>query len=212
MRHYSVMDDFIMNFDQGLRTVFGRPRVTERHSPADGLEEPELGSEERKLSARLMRVNHAGEVSAQALYQGQALTASDAGVREKMRRAAEEENDHLEWCETRIKELDDHVSYLNPLWYGGSLLIGALAGTAGDKWSLGFVAETERQVVKHIDGHLQRLPVNDEKSRAILNQMRVDERRHATMALKAGGAPLPDPVKFLMRRTAKLMTGTAFWI
>jgi ubiquinone biosynthesis monooxygenase Coq7 len=212
MRHYTPFDHLLINFDQGLRTVFGRPRVTERRPPARGLEEADLSAEERKLSAGLMRVNHAGEVAAQALYQGQAMTARLPDVRDKMERAAMEENDHLEWCETRLKELGSHTSYLSPLWYLGSLGIGALAGAAGDKWSLGFVAETERQVVKHIDHHLQSLPVTDEKSRAILHQMRIDEGRHATMAVKAGGAPLPKPLKFLMRQTAKVMTTTAFWV
>ena len=212
MRKLTPVDDLIIQLDNGLRTIIGKPRTTGRRSPIEELPEPELSAEERLLSARLMRINHAGEVAAQALYQGQALTARQSAVRDKMRQAAVEENDHLEWCETRIKELGEHLSYLNPLWYAGSLMIGAAAGAAGDKWSLGFVAETEHQVVKHIDEHLQRLPVNDDKSRAILQQMRIDEKKHATMALRSGGAPLPAPIKFLMAQTAKIMTRTAFWI
>jgi ubiquinone biosynthesis monooxygenase Coq7 len=159
-----------------------------------------------------MRVNHAGEVSAQALYQGQALTAKLAEVRGKMERAALEENDHLAWCERRLKELDSHTSMLNPLWYTGSFAIGALAGLAGDKWSLGFVVETERQVVKHLDEHLSRLPEQDRRSRAILEQMKEDETHHATAALNAGGAELPEPVRQLMRLTSKVMTNAAYYI
>ncbi len=211
-RHYSKLDTLMMSLDTGLRTVFGRPILTERPNPSDAQPEAGLSDEEKDLAGRLMRINHAGEVSAQGLYQGQALTASLPEVREKMERAALEENDHLEWCERRAKEMGTHVSYLNPFWYAGSLAIGALAGFAGDKWSLGFVVETENQVVKHLDSHLERLPEHDAKSRAILEQMKDDEGNHATMALHAGGAELPLPVKGLMRMTSKLMTKTAYWI
>jgi ubiquinone biosynthesis monooxygenase Coq7 len=159
-----------------------------------------------------MRINHSGEVAAQALYQGQALTARLPGVRDKMERAAEEENDHLVWCERRINELGSHKSYLNPFWYAGSFAIGALAGAAGDKWSLGFVAETERQVVRHLDEHLSRLPEHDQRSRAVLEQMKEDEGHHATVALEAGGAELPEPVKKLMSLTSRVMTRTAYWV
>ncbi|HHH35647.1 MAG TPA: 2-polyprenyl-3-methyl-6-methoxy-1,4-benzoquinone monooxygenase [Gammaproteobacteria bacterium] len=212
VRHYSLLDRLVMTVDNGLRTVCGRPPVSERPDPADAVDEADLGEEERRLAARLMRVNHAGEVSAQALYQGQALTARLPEVRDKMERAALEENDHLVWCERRCRQLGGHVSLLNPFWYAGSLAIGALAGAVGDKWSLGFIVETERQVVRHLEDHLARLPARDAKSRAILEQMKEDEAHHATTALKAGGAPLPAPVKRLMGLTSKVMTGTAYWV
>jgi len=209
-RHYSPADKFLMHLDTGLRTVFGRPRVTERPNPAENIEDTELTQAEKELAGRLMRINHAGEVAAQGLYEGQALTARLPDVRDKMERAAMEENDHLAWCESRINELGSHKSLLNPLWYGGSLAIGAIAGLAGDKWSLGFVTETERQVVRHLDSHLAQLSEKDEKSRAILEQMKEDEGLHATTALHAGGAELPTPIKKLMALTSKVMTKTAF--
>jgi len=212
MRHYSPIDHLLINLDQALRTVAGKPSVTERANPADAHAESELSAAQKQTVARLMRVNHAGEVAAQALYQGQALTAHLTEVREKMQRAAQEENDHLAWCETRIKELDSHTSALNPAWYIGSFAIGALAGLAGDKWSLGFVAETEHQVVKHLEEHLRQLPPQDVKSHAILEQMRRDESHHATTALEAGGAPLPTPIKHLMQLTSQVMTRTAYWL
>ncbi len=214
-RHYSPVDQLMMQIDNGLRTVFGKPLVTERPDPQDSVAaelKQTLSATEKTFSARLMRINHAGEVAAQGLYQGQALTAKLPDVRDKMQRAAEEENDHLAWCERRIKELGSHTSYFNPLWYFGSVSIGALAGMAGDKWSLGFVAETERQVVKHLDEHLTRISENDLESRAVLEQMKIDEGRHATVALEAGGAALPAPVKSLMTLTSKVMTKTAFWL
>jgi ubiquinone biosynthesis monooxygenase Coq7 len=209
-RNYSALDQVLMNLDQAVRTVFGRPEITERDYPAKGLDEPELTEDERKHVAGLMRVNHAGEVCAQALYQGQALTAKLPKVRASMERAALEENDHLDWCEKRIHDFGSHTSVLNPLWYAGSFAIGALAGAIGDKWSLGFVAETEKQVVKHLQSHFQQLPEADVKSRAILEQMQVDEAQHGATALKAGGAELPEPVKKLMQLTSKIMTGTAY--
>lgn len=212
-RHYSPIDHFIGNVDNALRTIFGKPQITERPDPAANIaEEPALTEQERKHVAGLMRVNHAGEVSAQGLYTGQALTARLPDVREKMERAAMEENDHLAWCEKRLDELDSHKSLLNPLWYFGSLTIGAIAGAAGDKWSLGFVAETEHQVVRHLTDHLEQLPPRDARSRAILEQMREDEGRHATHAIAAGGAELPGPVKRLMALSSKIMTRTAYWI
>ena len=209
-RHYSPADKFLMHLDTGLRTVFGRPRVTERSNPAENIADTELTQAEKELAGRLMRINHAGEVAAQGLYEGQALTARLPDVRDKMERAAMEENDHLAWCESRINELGSHKSLLNPLWYGGSLAIGAIAGLAGDKWSLGFVTETERQVVRHLDSHLAQLSDKDQKSRAILEQMKEDEGHHATAALHAGGAELPTPIKKLMALTSKVMTKTAF--
>ena len=170
------------------------------------------GDADRQRSAALMRVNHAGEVAAQALYAGHAVAARDARVRDAMLQAAAEEGEHLDWCEARVRELDSHVSYLTPLWYFGSFAIGAAAGAAGDKWSLGFVMETERQVVEHLDRHLQRLPEQDHRSRAILARMRRDEMRHGSVARDAGGAELPPPLRALMRCCAKVMTGAAYWV
>jgi len=212
MQQLTPLDHFIINFDRGLQTLFGHPLSTGRANPAQTIPEAELTEAEKLLSARLMRVNHAGEVSAQALYQGQALTARAAAVRSNMKQSALEENDHLVWCQNRISELNGHVSLLNPLWYTGSFTFGAMAGVAGDKWSLGFVAETERQVIKHLEGHLQRLPSQDMKSKAILEKMKEDEARHASVAVKTGGVPLPKPVCWLMGRVAKVMTKTAFWV
>lgn len=159
-----------------------------------------------------MRVNHAGEVAAQGLYQGQALTAKLNNIREKMQHAADEEIDHLVWCQQRLQELDSHTSYLHPLWYLGSFTIGAVAGLAGDKWSLGFVAETENQVSEHLASHQRKLPNDDLKSKAIITQMREDEIQHAKMAVSAGAADLPRGIKWLMTITAKVMTATAYWV
>ena len=201
-----------MNIDQGVRTVFGKPDITERSNPADPVSENEMTETEKKLSIGLMRVNHAGEVAAQALYQGQALTARNTETREQMQRSAQEEFDHLDWCEKRLNDLGGHTSYLNPLWYAGSLSIGAMAGAIGDKWSLGFVVETEKQVGKHLEEHLAKLPENDDKSRAVLEQMDIDEAEHAVKAQNAGAANLPPPVKMLMKLTSKIMTRTAYKI
>lgn len=200
----------MMQLDTGLRTLFGKPSVTERPNPENTVAEGELSASEKELAGRLMRINHSGEVAAQGLYQGQALTAKLPDVREKMERAAEEENDHLDWCKQRINELNTHTSYLNPLWYFGSVAIGAAAGLAGDKWSLGFVAETEHQVVRHLTSHLNQISENDHKSRAILEQMKEDEGHHATAALDAGAAELPVPVKKFMALTSKIMTKTVY--
>ena len=212
MKKFSKIDKIILHFDSGLRTLWGQSLGTHRPDPAQSLEEVKLTSVEQQLSARLMRVNHAGEIAAQALYQGQALTASRIDIRDKLQQSALEENDHLLWCQNRLQELNSHVSWLNPIWYPGSLMIGAVAGLAGDKWSLGFLAETERQVVKHLENHLQRLPASDHKSRAILKQMQIDEAHHAAIAVKAGAVALPRPVRWLMKQTAKIMTRTAFWV
>lgn len=211
-RRYSPFDHLIMNVDQAFRTLAGKPLVTERPDPAAGVAQAELSEAQKSEAARLMRVNHAGEVAAQALYQGQALTARLETVRDRMERAAHEENDHLEWCERRIHALGGHLSFLNPLWYLGSMAIGAAAGAIGDKWSLGFVAETEKQVVGHLDRHLQRLPQGDRKSRAVLEQMKIDETAHGASAKAAGGAELPTPIKQLMRLSSRVMTRTAYWI
>jgi len=212
-RNFTFADRMALGMDQALRTVFGKPQVTERSNPSENITETETLSEsEQKHIAGLMRINHVGEVCAQALYQGQAMTAKLDTVRESMQRAADEENDHLAWCEQRLDELHSHKSLLNPLWYAGSFGLGALAGLAGDKWSLGFVAETEHQVVAHLDEHLAQLPEQDERSRAILEQMKQDEGRHATVALDAGGAELPMPIKQAMKLTSKIMTSTAYKI
>lgn len=211
-RQLSSLDRLIGRLDEALHTVLGPAPKPARPSPAANRNDADLAAATRELSGRLMRINHVGEICAQALYQGQAVTARLAEVRGKMEQAAREENDHLAWTEERIHELGTHTSYLNPLWYTGSFAIGALAGVVGDKWSLGFVAETEKQVVQHLANHLQRLPAADAKSRAILEQMRDDESRHATTALESGGAMLPEPIRLLMRYTSKIMTGTAYWI
>jgi ubiquinone biosynthesis monooxygenase Coq7 len=202
----------LIDLDNALRTLFGKPRVTERSNPADTVDEAQMSEEERDLAARLMRINHTGEVCAQALYQGQALTAKLPEVRDSMERAAQEENDHLAWCETRLEELDNRKSLLNPLWYASSFLIGTAAGLAGDKWSLGFVAETEHQVEAHLNDHMGRIPAQDRKSLAILEQMKEDEIHHATVALEAGGADLPAPIRLAMKLTSKVMTKSVFYL
>jgi len=211
-RSYSLVDTLIMNLDQAVRTLAGKPLVSGRPDPAADREEQPLSETEKTESARLMRVNHSGEVAAQALYQGQALTARLDAVRERMEQAAQEENDHLEWCQRRVEALGGHLSYLNPLWYAGSFAIGAVAGAVGDKWSLGFVAETEKQVITHLDQHLARMSENDTRSRAVLRQMKIDEAHHGAMAKAAGGAELPAPVKSLMRLTSRVMTRAAYWL
>jgi len=211
-RHYSPFDRFIHGLDQALRTTLGPAPAPARANPAAATPETSLSAAERELAGRLMRVNHAGEISAQALYQGQALTAQLPTVRDKMEQAASEENDHLAWTEERIRELGTHTSILAPFWYAGSFAIGALAGLAGDKWSLGFVVETERQVIRHLDSHLAQLPAHAAKDRTILTQMKTDEARHATTALAAGAAELPAPIRQFMALTSKVMTATAYWL
>lgn len=215
-RDYSPLDQLINVIDTGLRTVLSTPE-SHRAYPAgvhgaDNEQDDNLSDAEKTLAGRFMRINHAGEVAAQGLYTGQALTAKMPNVREKMQEAAQEENDHLNWCSNRIEELGTHTSYLDPFWYAGSVTIGALAGIAGDKWSLGFVAETEKQVVAHLDSHLGQLSEQDERSRAIIEQMKEDELKHATTALESGGAQLPAPIKGLMKITARVMTKSAYWI
>ena len=210
-RNYTFFDQVVGSLDNALHTVFGPAPVPGRASPAADWPDSAMSAPERELSARLMRINHAGEICAQALYQGQAATARLPQVRGKMEQAAREENDHLAWTGERIRELGGHASYLNPLWYAGSFAIGALAGILGDKWSLGFVAETEKQVVQHLEGHLQRLPPGDRRSRVILEQMRDDEGRHATVAIESGGAELPQPLRQAMGCASKVMTNTAYW-
>ena len=203
------VDDLIVEFDKGLRTLLA-PARTSRPLPGKSLAEADMGEEEKRIAAALMRVNHSGEICAQALYQGQALTARKPEIQQALKDAANEETEHLNWCESRINDLGGRKSLLNPAWYTGSLAIGALAGALGDKWSLGFLAETEKQVVRHLDSHLQRLPAIDVKSRAVVEQMQEDEARHATTALEHGAAELPAPVKLAMKLSAKVMTGVAF--
>src|SRR3569833_1495910 len=179
-RHYSPVDQLLINADKALRTLFGAPLTTGRDNPASALPDASLSAAEQRAAAGLMRVNHAGEVAAQALYQGQGLTAKLGAVRDQMERAALEENDHLAWCEQRLTELDSRTSLLNPLWYAGSFAIGAAAGLAGDKWSLGFVAETERQVARHLDRRLARLPRGGRRGRAGRGRRGEEEQRRAT--------------------------------
>jgi len=211
-RHLTFCDQMIASLDQGLRTVFGRPASTGRENPAANEQTAALSNRDRQSAGRLMRVNHTGEVCAQALYQGQALTARNPAVRDKLEQASAEENDHLHWCSQRLDELDARKSLLNPLCYAGSFVIGAMSGALGDRWSLGFLAETERQVVEHLDDHLSRLPDADTESRAILEQMKHDEAHHATTAVEAGAMSLPAPVRNMMRAASRLMTRTTYWI
>lgn len=211
-RHYSPLDRLLLQADAAMRTLIPKSSHASRPSPA--LVEPHstVDTQHTKHIAGLMRINHTGEVCAQALYQGQALTAKLPHIREQMEHAAEEEVDHLVWCEQRIHELGSHTSVLNPLFYGLSFAIGATAGTISDKVSLGFVAATEDQVCKHLDDHLQQIPADDPKSRAILQQMRIDEEEHANVALDAGGYRFPAPVKFGMSLMAKVMTASTYRI
>jgi len=212
MIQHDSIDKFLLNIDIGLRTLWGVPQGTGRPLPGKDLAETALSPEQKRLSAGLMRINHAGEIAAQALYQSQALTARNKAVRDHMRTAAIEENDHLLWCEQRLKQLGSHTSYLGGFWYVGSFSIGTLAGIAGDKWNLGFVAETEKQVISHLDSHLKRLPEQDGKSHAIITQMKIDEAKHQQMAIDNGAANFPLPIRFLMKKTAKVMTGLAFYL
>jgi len=211
-RRHTLFDRLVLEADLALRTVFGTPNGTGRENPSSTADSAALSSTEKSESLCLMRVDHAGEVCAQALYQGQSLTARKPETRNRLRRAALEENDHLAWCRRRIHELGGSTSLLNPLWYTGSLAIGAASGLLGDAWSLGFLAETETQVVKHLDDHLHRLPAGDHRSRAILEQMKMDEAEHRDNARQAGGKALPEPVKRLMALSSKVMTTTAYRI
>lgn len=211
-REYTAADEFVVRLDRFIRILLDNPGQSQRPCPANGVADTPLTCSERHHSAALMRVNHAGEVSAQALYKAQALTARDAEVRRTMRRSAFEETDHLSWCKTRLAELGGHTSYLCPFWLTGSFAIGVAAGMIGDKWNLGFVVETEHLVIRHLENHLQQLPEQDLRSRAILAQMQEDEAHHATLALHAGAAGLPEPVRQIMRLTSRIMTTTAYWI
>ncbi len=207
-----MLDRFITELDKALRVTSGAVGKTPRPSPALDIEDDELTSEQKTEAARLMRVNHCGEVCAQALYQGQALTARSGRVSNSMQKAANEETDHLSWCESRLKELDANVSVLNPIWYASSFAMGAVAGLLGDKVSLGFVAATEDQVCKHLDEHLEKIPGEDKKSISILEQMREDEAHHKETALNQGGVNFPAPVKSVMTAISGFMTRTTYWV
>ncbi|MHB1100403.1 MAG: 2-polyprenyl-3-methyl-6-methoxy-1,4-benzoquinone monooxygenase [Burkholderiales bacterium] len=205
------IDRIITGFDRGLRTLFA-PAASLRPQPGEDMPEGGLSREEKRLSASLMRINHSGEICAQALYQGQAMTAQNREIAHSLEQASWEETEHLCWTEHRIKELGGSKSLFNPLWYAGSLAIGAGVGLIGDKWNLGFLAETERQVERHLAGHLERLPLADLKSRAVVEQMKYDEVQHAAMAVSLGGAELPFPARVLMKLSSKVMTGVTYWV
>lgn len=206
-----MLDRLIVEFDKALRAVFA-PGASARPFPGQDQPEADLTDREKRHVAALMRVNHCGEICAQALYQGQALTTRNAILRDSLRQAAEEEGDHLAWTERRLDELGGRKSLLNPLWYGGALAIGIAAGRLGDDWNLGFLAETERQVEAHLEGHLKRLPENDQRTWAIIAVMKADEIGHAQTAMKLGARELPDAVRLAMRLAARAMTHTAYWI
>lgn len=205
------LDILIIEFDTGLRTLLAKPRSVRPHPDAN-LAEADLSEAEKAHASALMRVNHTGEVCAQALYSGQALTAHHPATTLALKHAAQEETEHLAWCETRISQLGGHTSLLNPLFYAGSFTMGAVAGALGDKWNLGFVVETEKQVEAHLASHLKKLPESDLKTRKIVEQMQHDEAKHAVEAKQLGAAELPTPVKFLMKKMSKLMTTSSYYL
>lgn len=212
MRKLNILETLLCELDNALRIIApAEKRPSQRQIPGQALTSATLSPQEKRHVAGLMRVNHSGEICAQALYRGQALTAELSKVKSQMYAAAAEEIDHLSWCEARLRELNSQPSLFDPLWYMGSFMLGALAGLAGDRWSLGFVAETEFQVSAHLQKHLQVLPAQDEKSRAILKQMQIDEAQHAQTARNAGGMELPFVIKKLMEKTSKLMTYTSYY-
>jgi len=206
-----MLDRLIVEFDKGLKTLTANAHSVRPH-PDHNIKQAteDLTSEEKRHAASLMRINHCGEVCAQALYNGQALTAKNPETVKALEQASKEETEHLAWCEKRIQELGSHTSFLNPIWYAGSFTLGAIAGALGDKWNLGFLAETERQVGKHLNHHLETLPSNDTKSRAILEQMKIDEADHAKTAVHLGAAELPAPIKAAMQSMSKIMTKTTY--
>jgi ubiquinone biosynthesis monooxygenase Coq7 len=212
IRQLTPLDRLLASANNALRTVAAPAGHSARPNPAEHIIDAGLDARQRAHAAGLMRVNHAGEVCAQALYQGHAAVARDKTIEAQIQRAADEEFDHLAWCEERIHELGENVSKLSPFWYAGAFAIGAASGMLGDKWSLGFIAETEKQVCAHLDSHLDSLPEEDAKSRAIVDQMRAEEEEHGDNAAEAGAAELPAPVKRLMQMTAKVMTKTAYWV
>ena len=210
-RQYSPVDNVLSSFNRVLDTLFTAPRAS-RPFPAKTVDNPDLSESDRARAGRYMRVNHVGEICAQALYHSQAVTASSDKTRMQMEEAAREEVDHLAWCEQRLNELGSRKSYLNPVWYAGAFSIGALAGLAGDRWNLGFVAETERQVVEHLEDHLGKLPSRDFRSREVVSAMKADEARHAEHAVSAGAAEFPQSMKSVMKGVSRVMTSTAHWI
>ena len=212
LRQLTPLDRLLASANNALRTVATPAGRSARPNPAEHIVDAELDARQKAHAAGLMRVNHAGEVCAQALYQGHAAVARDKTIEAQIQHAADEEFDHLAWCEQRIHELGEDVSKLSPFWYAGAFAIGAASGLLGDKWSLGFIAETEKQVCEHLDSHLEALPAEDVKSRAIVEQMRDEEEEHGDNAIVAGAADLPPPVKRLMQITAKVMTKTAYWV
>jgi ubiquinone biosynthesis monooxygenase Coq7 len=214
MRKLSWLDKVLVEADQALRTVYATAPTTERPDPAATLTDTALlNAEERKQVGRLMRINHTGEISAQGLYRGQALTAKRDDIRDQMERAAQEENDHLNWTAKRLAVLDTHQSVLNPVFYWGSFTIGAVAGKIGDQWSLGFVKETEDQVIRHLDEHLNQIPCHAQQDRAVLQQMKIDEAHHGELAQRSGGARLPWPIrKLVMPLMSKVMTKSTYYI
>ena len=211
-RRLTPLDRFLASASNALRTVAAPAGRPARSNPSENIEDADLDDKQRAHAAGLMRVNHAGEVAAQALYQGHAMVARDKAIEDQMQRAADEEFDHLAWCEHRIHELGYEPSRLRPIWYAGAYAIGAASGMLGDKWSLGFIAETEKQVCTHLESHLHKLPSEDAKSRAIVEKMRDEEAAHGENAVDAGAAVLPWPVVRMMRATAKVMTKTAYWV
>ena len=210
-RSFSPIDQLLVTASHALETLFTEP-VAQRPYPGRSNDSETLTDSERSQAARYMRINHVGEICAQALYESQALTASSPDTVLQMQKSSREEQDHLAWCEQRIKELGGRKSILNPIWYGGAFAIGAVAGLAGDKWSLGFVAETEHQVVAHLEDHLGRLPEHDSRSKEVICQMQIDENAHKETAVENGAASLPKPVTSMMKLASKVMTKTAYWI
>ena len=211
-RQLTGLDRLLSGANNLLRTIAAPAGDAARPYPADSVEDADLSDADRRHAAGLMRVNHAGEIAAQGLYQGHAIAARESGVEEQVQKAAQEEFDHLAWCEQRLDELGARRSLLSPLWYTGAFAMGAASGILGDKWSLGFIAETEKQVVDHLEDHFERLPANDQRSRAVVSQMRDEELEHGEHAVAAGAAELPYPVKRLMKLTSKVMTQTAYRI
>ena len=210
LQKLSLIDTLIDEFQHGLKTCQLRPFTDARSYPGTTIKEPILSDAEQQHAAGLMRVNNAGEVAAQGLYRGQAFSAHDPKTSDTMRAAAEEENEHLNWCQQRLSELGESRSKLDGIWYAGSFTIGSIAGAIGDKWSLGFVEETEKQVCKHLESHLEKLPEQDQRSKAVLETMKADEMQHAINAHKAGAAELPSIIKHAMTLTSKIMTFTAY--
>lgn len=211
-RNYTLFDRICLGVDQAVRALSDNTMTTGQPYPARQVEELPLTDKERKHAAALMRINHSGEICAQALYHGQGIVSRTSLLQEKLQQAAREEGDHLAWCKERLEELGSHTSYLNPLWYAGSFCIGMVAGMVGDKWSLGFVAETERQVIDHLKSHLHALPANDVRSYKILQQMEADEAKHRDEAIMSGARELPTNVKSIMGWVSKVMVKTTYWI